>query len=56
MREGVFECGDQSLRCSLLDLPHNVETYLTSDRVNYYKSADIGQVRERAHSVAVVVV
>lgn len=44
VREGVFECGSESLRCHLIDLPHNVETYTTTDRVNYYKSADIGQV------------
>ena len=42
MREGVFRCGNERFRCSLVDLPHNVETYTTGDKVNYYKSADIG--------------
>jgi hypothetical protein len=37
VREGVFRCGAQSLSCSLLDLPHNVETFITSDNVNFYK-------------------
>jgi hypothetical protein len=46
VREGVFQVGDVQLKCSLLDLPQNVESYTTSDRVNLYKSADIGQVLE----------
>ena len=37
VREGVFRCGTESVRCSLLDLPHNVETFITSDNVNFYK-------------------
>jgi hypothetical protein len=37
VREGVFRCGAESLSCSLLDLPHNVETFITSDNVNFYK-------------------
>jgi hypothetical protein len=37
VREGVFRCGTESVRCSLLDLPHNVETFVTTDNVNFYK-------------------
>ncbi len=40
----VFTLGGESYPARLVNLPTNVETHKTVDKVTYYKSSDIGQM------------
>src|SRR5688572_21814484 len=43
-RNAVFRFGKEEFTGTLVDLPCVLESLKTNDKINYYKSADIGQV------------
>jgi TATA-binding protein-associated factor Taf7 len=49
---------NKKMKLTLVDLPTRVETFKTIDRVNYFKSADIGQVAHACYvcSTACIIV
>eukprot|EP00211_Chloroparvula_japonica_P014123 CAMPEP_0119129184 /NCGR_PEP_ID=MMETSP1310-20130426/7046_1 /TAXON_ID=464262 /ORGANISM="Genus nov. species nov., Strain RCC2339" /LENGTH=260 /DNA_ID=CAMNT_0007119599 /DNA_START=247 /DNA_END=1026 /DNA_ORIENTATION=+ len=43
-RRGIVTVDGEAYPCTLIDLPCNIESMKTRDRVNFYKSADLHQV------------